>query len=365
MFAWFVEGASVCRAGATSARLGDRLALGPQQLAPSTVRGLLTNPVYTGQVFGNRLRTRPVERRRSALRPVGRGGGEPPRERPGRVDRRGDRAGHRRSRTVRARAGAAGLHSAGWRGETTGFMTTSCAAWSAAATAAVPAQAGTCGGATTTMSAEPRRRPRRRRRVRIARRLRHIPGRPLEELVWRDLCEVLATPEMVVHAMERARGGHWLPQEMQARRANLRRGQGGAAAADRAAHGSLPCWRRAAERVRAPPTGRRGSAGRARWPGTRAHPRHGSSGRDRSPRGSCRGVLPARAAGPGAGGFRPQAGAAGTARSTASSPPTKRWSIRYVIPVGPEGERDPFCLLRTDYQCRLPGCLRPLRPGSS
>src|SRR3954467_13236804 len=49
-------------------------------------------------------------------------------------------------------------------------MTTSCAAWSAAATAAVPAQAGTCGGATTTMSAEPRRRPRRRRRVRIARR---------------------------------------------------------------------------------------------------------------------------------------------------------------------------------------------------
>ena len=89
--------------------------------------------------------------------------------------------------------------------------------------------------------------------------------------------------------------------------------QGGAAPADRAAHGSLPCWRRAAERVRAPPTGRRGSAGRARWPGTRAHPRHGSSGRNRSPCGSCRGVLPARAAGPGAGGFRPQAGAAGTA----------------------------------------------------
>ena len=27
--------------------------------------------------------------------------------------------------------------------------------------------------------------------------------------------------------------------------------------------------------------------------------------------------------------------------------------IRYVIPVGPEGERDPFCLLRTDYQRRL------------
>ena len=56
---------------------------------------------------------------------------------------------------------------------------------------------------------------------------RYIPARPLEELVWRDLCEVLAAPEMVAHAMERARGGHWLPQELQARRANLRRGQAG------------------------------------------------------------------------------------------------------------------------------------------
>jgi hypothetical protein len=43
--------------------------------------------------------------------------------------------------------------------------------------------------------------------------------------VWRDVCEVLSAPEMIAHAMGRARGGHWLPQEMQARRANLRRGR--------------------------------------------------------------------------------------------------------------------------------------------
>src|SRR3954463_14453953 len=54
---------------------------------------------------------------------------------------------------------------------------------------------------------------------------RYIPARPLEELVWRDLCEVLSAPEMVTHAMERARGGHWLPQDLQARRAGLRRGR--------------------------------------------------------------------------------------------------------------------------------------------
>ena len=29
--------------------------------------------------------------------------------------------------------------------------------------------------------------------------------------------------------------------------------------------------------------------------------------------------------------------------------------IRYAIPVGPEGEREPFCLLRTDYQGRFSG----------
>lgn len=29
--------------------------------------------------------------------------------------------------------------------------------------------------------------------------------------------------------------------------------------------------------------------------------------------------------------------------------------IRYVIPIGPEGEREPFCRLRTDYQALVSG----------
>ncbi|MGI4945849.1 MAG: hypothetical protein ACRYHQ_35700 [Janthinobacterium lividum] len=40
---------------------------------------------------------------------------------------------------------------------------------------------------------------------------RYIPAPALDELVWRDLCKVLAAPEMIAHAMMRARGGHWLP----------------------------------------------------------------------------------------------------------------------------------------------------------
>jgi site-specific DNA recombinase len=54
---------------------------------------------------------------------------------------------------------------------------------------------------------------------------RYIPAKPLEDLVWADLCEILADPQMIARAMERARGGHWLPQQWQARRANLERGR--------------------------------------------------------------------------------------------------------------------------------------------
>src|ERR687883_394297 len=42
---------------------------------PASLRGVLTNPVYLGQVFANRLRPHPAERRRSALLPLGRGEG--------------------------------------------------------------------------------------------------------------------------------------------------------------------------------------------------------------------------------------------------------------------------------------------------
>ena len=54
---------------------------------------------------------------------------------------------------------------------------------------------------------------------------RFIPSRQLDALVWQDLCELLTHPESIAQAMERAQGGHWLPQALQARRENLRRGR--------------------------------------------------------------------------------------------------------------------------------------------
>lgn len=53
---------------------------------------------------------------------------------------------------------------------------------------------------------------------------RFSPAQQLDDLVWQDLCHVIMHPESITHALERAHGGHWLPQELQARRESLRRG---------------------------------------------------------------------------------------------------------------------------------------------
>jgi site-specific DNA recombinase len=56
-------------------------------------------------------------------------------------------------------------------------------------------------------------------------RSRYIPAEPMESLVWEDLCRLLTHPEAIGYALERAHGGHWLPQDLQVRRDALKRGQ--------------------------------------------------------------------------------------------------------------------------------------------
>ena len=54
---------------------------------------------------------------------------------------------------------------------------------------------------------------------------RYIPAQQLDELVWQDLFQLITHPEIISTALQRAQGGCWLPQELQARRDNLRHGQ--------------------------------------------------------------------------------------------------------------------------------------------
>ena len=54
---------------------------------------------------------------------------------------------------------------------------------------------------------------------------RYTPARQLDDLVWTDLCALLSGPEPLAAAVSRAHGGAWLPQELLARRETLRRAQ--------------------------------------------------------------------------------------------------------------------------------------------
>jgi site-specific DNA recombinase len=56
-------------------------------------------------------------------------------------------------------------------------------------------------------------------------RARMIPAAELDQLVWNDLLDLLQHPEMIIQALDQARDGAWLPQQLQARRSQLMRGQ--------------------------------------------------------------------------------------------------------------------------------------------
>jgi len=51
---------------------------------------------------------------------------------------------------------------------------------------------------------------------------RYVPADALDELVWQDLCHLLTHPELIIQALERAQGGKWLPQQLQARGKTLK-----------------------------------------------------------------------------------------------------------------------------------------------
>src|SRR3954466_14755191 len=353
LFAWYAdEGVAVTALVQRLGRLGIASPRGRPNWSPSALRGVLTNPVYLGQVFGNRLRARPAESRRSALLPVGRGGGAkrvadpaewiagarvPAIDSQDRFDRVQERL--RRNRQMAQRNNR--VHQYLLRGLVS------------------------CGRCRRRCSR--RRRPpgydyylcRTKTQMRILTpgdrcAARYIPARPLEELVWRDLCEVLAAPGMVAHAMERACGGHWLPQELQARRANLRRGR--AALGQQVERlteaylaGVVPLAeydrrRREVEtRSRALERQEQELAGDVERQGDAAKlAAHADA--------FCRRV-------------REGLAEADFARKRALLEllvdrvivADGAVEIRYVIPTGPSGEREPFCRLRTDYLHGPPG----------
>ena len=190
---------------------------------PATIRGLLTNPVYTGPVYAGRIRSAVPQIRRSATHPIGHPSGSaktlPPEdwipvamvpvligpEQFARVQAKlaqnqsfARRNNHAHDYLLRALVSCGVCQYSGQ-----GRWSPPDYAYYLCRTKIKP------------------RWTRRDQRCPA----RYIPADALDALVWADLCELLAHPESIAYALERARGGHWLPQELQARREQLRRGQ--------------------------------------------------------------------------------------------------------------------------------------------
>src|SRR4051794_21122862 len=225
LFAWYGdEDATLLGLRKRLQQLGIASSQGHRTWSSAALHGLLTNPTYTGQVFANRMRTVPARTRGSALRPVGRNGSSQRRTDPtewiavarvpalvdqAQFDRVQERLAYNRGMARRNN----GVHAYLLRG------LVSCGHCRRA-----------CGGRHLRPGYAyyvcPTKTQRRALVAQERCQARYIPARQLEDLVWRDLCQVLQHPQMIAGAMERARGGHWLPQELQARRATLRRGRG-------------------------------------------------------------------------------------------------------------------------------------------
>ncbi|MBA2390413.1 MAG: recombinase family protein, partial [Geodermatophilaceae bacterium] len=225
LFRWFADdGRSLMAATQRLREQGVRSPGGKEYWGQPSVRGILSNPTYTGTIYANRTRVRPARIRRSATHPIGRPRDSqapvPPdqwiavatipalvtRELFDRVQARiaANRAQSRRNNT------------------TTQYLLralVSCGSCRLACSARRTTPTGRtyyiCTGKNLQV----------RQRLSCYCSSKFIPAGTLDELVWADLVDLLQHPDRVARALRRASGEGALPQELQARRENLRRGR--------------------------------------------------------------------------------------------------------------------------------------------
>jgi site-specific DNA recombinase len=222
LFDWYLEPqATVYQLAKRLTDLGVVTPTGKPRWNAASVRGILRNPAYTGRAQTNRTRVVPARRRKSALLPVGPGESHAPRpqedwiavpvpaiiseETFARVQAKLDTNQQSAARNTRHQHLLRALVSCGVCRLSCGVRRT---------------QAGyryyLCRGRTDALRAAQGQRCT----------ARYTPAEQLDELVWADLCVLLTDPAQVCQALQRARGGAWLPQELQARQASIRQALG-------------------------------------------------------------------------------------------------------------------------------------------
>src|SRR6266704_2237030 len=213
LFDWYLEPqATVYRLARRLTELGVATPMGKPRWNVASVRGILRNPAYTGRALTNRTRVAPARRRKSAMLPAGPGVSHAPRppqdwievpvpqivseESFAQVQAKLDANQQGAARNTRHEYLLRALVSCGeCRLSCTGRQTAAGYSYYL------------CRGRTDPL------------RVAQGQRCtaRYIPAGQLDELVWADLCALLTDPAHVTRALARARGGAWLPQELQAR----------------------------------------------------------------------------------------------------------------------------------------------------
>ena len=223
LFAMYREpGVSLMRLAMHLDARGLPTPLGAPQWSCATVRGILRNPTYTGQVHAQRSQYRPPTHRRSATHPIGRPHGTAvpqPTEcwlLVGQVPAMVSQA-----QFDEVQAKLATNRSFARRNNTAHRYLlralVSCGCCGLACTGRVNGRYGyySCRG----------KQPSTYSRHATCCPARHTPVGQLDALVWQDLCTLLSEPEPLAAAVARAHGGAWLPQELLARREILRRGR--------------------------------------------------------------------------------------------------------------------------------------------
>ena len=219
LFDWYLEPqATVYRLARQLTDLGVATPIGKPRWNAASVRGILRNPAYAGRALTNRTQVAPARRRKSALLPVGPGETHAPRppedwitvpvpqlvseETFAQVQAKLDVNQQTAARNTRHEYLLRALVSCG-----------TCRLSCTARQTGAGYHYYLCRGRTDLL------------RVAQGQRCtaRYIPAGQLDELVWADLCALLTDPAQVAHALTRARGGAWLPQELQARQAAIRR----------------------------------------------------------------------------------------------------------------------------------------------
>jgi site-specific DNA recombinase len=203
--------------------LGIKSPRGKRRWSSATLRGVLSNPAYTGTVYVNRQRLRPARRRRSATHPMGKpaAGRDPaPHEEWTFVTTIPAMVSQADFDDVQAKLGL-NQQRASRHNTVHSYLLralVSCRRCQAAYTALTSASGHSyyrCWRSVQGLEAQSDARCQ----------ARYSPADQLDALVWHDLCELLAHPEWIGYALRRAHGGHWLPQELQARKETLRHAQ--------------------------------------------------------------------------------------------------------------------------------------------